>query len=375
MSEQTSTRHGFTLVESARVSRSTRKGFTLVELLVVIGIIAILVSILLPAMAKARREAQIAKCAANERTIMQMFQMYAAQEGGWLPPFSLGGDGYTHPANDVDNTDVTGLGWDYLLLASLYHLDIHQYLVAWNQAQSLPATISAPYGAFACPADGMPRSINGVTSSNFPIRSYAVNWSKWMAGLRDSETLTYTPGSRATPFECFAPWSGGCSVTAGTAKFNTPDTSADDPAMPAGQSANGALIKPAKLSKVPYWVFILGENWGETTSYSTAPQEPSLIPSGNSTYAQAVIGSWQNASMDAVPARFHGSKWGFGYNSLDNGGNYAFGDGHVEFIQLKQLNIYEGEWNPYPTGTQTVNKWNGFTGYNVYQDHWKWHKL
>jgi prepilin-type N-terminal cleavage/methylation domain-containing protein/prepilin-type processing-associated H-X9-DG protein len=73
---------GGAIMVKVRVSRA---GFTLVELLVVIGIIALLLSILLPALGKARKQANTVACAANLRSILQGMRMYAEEHKGWIP--------------------------------------------------------------------------------------------------------------------------------------------------------------------------------------------------------------------------------------------------------------------------------------------------
>jgi prepilin-type N-terminal cleavage/methylation domain-containing protein/prepilin-type processing-associated H-X9-DG protein len=64
-------------------------GFTLVELLVVIGIIALLISILLPALRRSREQARTVACLSKIRTLVQMCQMYANENKGSLPPIGL----------------------------------------------------------------------------------------------------------------------------------------------------------------------------------------------------------------------------------------------------------------------------------------------
>jgi prepilin-type N-terminal cleavage/methylation domain-containing protein len=62
------------------------RGFTLVELLVVIGIIAVLIAILMPTLSRVRHHAISTQCQSNLRTIGQTAFIYAAENHGWLPP-------------------------------------------------------------------------------------------------------------------------------------------------------------------------------------------------------------------------------------------------------------------------------------------------
>ena len=151
-------------------SGSPRRAFTLIELLCVIGIIAILAALLLPALQDARQKSQRIGCQGNLRQLALSLQMYCADNEGKLPE--------NRPGGDLPNIWVRG--------------DLKNPQDATNSALIKAGKLFAyasDLAVYRCPADpsqsyGMPR-----------VRSYSMNG--W-AGSRYMED-----NSSTTPFRTF----------------------------------------------------------------------------------------------------------------------------------------------------------------------------
>jgi prepilin-type N-terminal cleavage/methylation domain-containing protein/prepilin-type processing-associated H-X9-DG protein len=111
-----------------------KKGFTLVELLVVIGIIALLISILLPALNKARDQAKQAACQSNLRQIVLAALLYSTDNKNVVVPTCVWGAGQPSSSSSALNpsgsgdTNGTNTGddcWTLLLVSRHYLPDPH----------------------------------------------------------------------------------------------------------------------------------------------------------------------------------------------------------------------------------------------------------
>lgn len=151
--------------QESRVAR----GFTLVELLVVIGIIAVLVGILLPALNKARHQAMLAQCQSNMRQIAVGMLQYMYDNHNHMMIGYIDKGAFPAPVYP------DGWGWAGELLFQGY-VKSENYYVNPSSTSTKPQTQISRGTVFRCPEDlDAPSATNGTYPTDPNNTGYSIS--------------------------------------------------------------------------------------------------------------------------------------------------------------------------------------------------------
>jgi len=276
-------------------------GFTLIELLVVIAIIAILASMLLPALAKAKAKSQGIFCMNNTSQILKAMHMYALDSTDYLPPNYDDG-------NTVDYKNwcqgEAGVGG-----AQEFDPDI---LKDPRKAMLVPYH-GTSVAIYKCPAD---HRKPGLYDGTDPTSSYKGKKIEAVRSISMNQAVGTNPYIGGGHEPVYGPWLDGNHTESPNRTFFT-------------YGKLGDMTKPG-----PSRIFVIVDE----------DCNVSLNDAGFATLGpSATEGAFLNRLVD-VPGSYHNGACGF-----------AFGDGHSEIKKWTDSKLKIGKRNPGDSGAELHN--------------------
>ena len=154
---------------------SRRAGFTLVELLVVIGIIALLIGILLPTLSQARKSARSVVCLSNQRQVATAFALWVADHQGESLPSRTGGLQQFADLDEGGYLDLTQKADIQTCPEAASPPEFPGFSVSFGRSQHGTATTPWVLNKLAIPVEQMTREQRLL---NYSLGSYA--WNAWV---------------------------------------------------------------------------------------------------------------------------------------------------------------------------------------------------
>jgi len=298
------------LWQEATQRRALARGFTLVELLVVIAIIGVLVALLLPAVQAAREAARRMQCGNNMKQIITALHAYVSSTGVF-PPGRVGNDLGSAPQHEKVGTSGFVMILPHIEQQALYDMfDFSDgpwtYNDTWYQGSNSAAIAERPQ-VYVCPSDeSEPFSENTVVGGSYKI---------------DGEAAT---GSYAL----VAGTIGAAGGLSNVIKYSNTGVFFYSETMTIGDITDG-LSHTVLVGEV-----VEGHTKNSSNIWSRSLREMDSFRSTSNP-----LNTWPS---EPIYMSNYGLKVNGAFASRHPGGaNFAFGDGHVEFLEENiALDVY-----------------------------------
>ena len=328
----------FGVVMSRRI-QSRRWGFTLVELLVVIGIIAVLIAILLPSLSKAREVARRTVCATKVNAWGKAFILYATDYNGMLP--LDGGDGtagtpiglWNDPRLWFNGTTV------YMGTGNRTYDQLQQQLCPTNNANACKLPKGAANSMFLCPSAGDASNIiPGLSAGSNTTGDTVTNGYFVVTGWYSVSTTSGAFAETRPMLICY-----GMNSQLRQLNYDSwQDLNVDDSTLPRDD------VPSMQMLDIPSLVPLLAEK----------RIDPAELPKNDTNNQKALAQS--KVTANRFTARH------------DGGGNIVMADGHVQYFKNADINYpkqapFNGQQpsKNYHYNIPNVITWNPATPYGI----------